>query len=217
MIAASPHMIEYFKRLEEQVKTIYSIAEKARAMGHDPELFPEIPMAGELAERVEKLVGPPGVAEEIKRLEREMPREEIALKIAEMIVDGKFGRFSPQKTAEQAVRTALAVLTEGVVVAPLEGIPELRIRENPDGTKHLAIYFAGPIRAAGGTAAALSILAGDFVRRKMYLDPYRATEKEVERFVEEIDLYRTFVAPGQYTPPAEEIRLAVANIPVEVT
>lgn len=217
MLVADTEMAKYFDRLERQVKEAYSIAEKARALGHDPELFPEIPMAGDLAERVEKLVGPQGVAEEIRKLEKELPREEIALKVAEMIVDGKFGRFDEQKMAEQAVRTALAVLTEGVVVAPLEGIPEVKIRENRDGTKHLAIYFAAPIRAAGGTAAALSILAADFVRQKMYLDPYKATEREVERFVEEIDLYRSFVAPGQYSPAAEEVRLAVANLPVEVT
>lgn len=218
MTATSPEMGSYFKELEQKIDEIYRIATKARSLGYDPEPEPEIPRAGDLADRVEKLVGPEGVAPVIRELEAsKMEREELALKIAEMVVDGKFGKLEQQQAAEQAVRTALAILTEGVVVAPLEGITEVKIKKNFDKTSYLAIYFASPIRAAGGSAAAMSILAADFVRRRMYLDPYKPTEEEVERFVEEVDLYRTMVAPGQYTPDADEIRLAVWNLPVEVT
>ncbi len=217
MTTASHQMQQYFKEMEQRIEEIYQVANKARALGHDPEFEPEIPRAGDLADRVEKLVGPEGCAETIRKLEPEMPREEMALKVAEMIVDGKFGRFDQQKAAEQAVRTVLAILTEGVVVAPLEGITEVKIKKNFDGTSYLALYFASPIRAAGGSAAALSILAADYVRRRMHLDPYKPTDEEVERFVEEIDIYRNFVAPGQLTPEAEQIRLAVRELPVEVT
>lgn len=216
MIVTSPEMKKYFDELEFKVGEIYETAKKARALGFDPELEPEIARAGDLAARVETLVGPPGVAETIRTLEAEMPREEIALKIAEMIVDGKFGRADEKQTAEQAIRTALAILTEGIVVAPLEGITEVKIKKNFDGSAYLAIYYASPIRAAGGSAAALSVLAGDFVRRRLYLDPYKPTDLEVERFVEEVELYRT-TAREQYTPSADEVRLAVRNLPVEIT
>jgi DNA polymerase II large subunit len=216
MIIASPEMAAYFKEIEQKIDEGYKIAIKARSLGLDPEFEPEILRAGDLAERVEKLVGPFGVAEVIRKLEKEMPREEAALKVAEMIVDGKFGKFEQQQAAEQAVRTSLAILTEGVVVAPLEGITEVKVKRNFDGTPYLALYFASPIRAAGGTAAALSILAADFVRRRMYLDPYKPIDEEVERFVEESELYRT-VAAEQYVPSAYEIRLAARNIPVEIT
>jgi DNA polymerase II large subunit len=214
---AGQSMEEYFKELEQRTEEIYKIASEARAQGKDPELEPEIPRAGDLASRVEKLVGPEGVAEVIRELEKQMPREEVALKIAEMIVDGKFGKFDEQTVAKQAVRTALAVLTEGVVVAPIEGITDVRIKNNFDGTQYLALYFASPIRAAGGTAAALAVLAGDFVRRRLYLSPYKATDREIERFVEEVEIYRTSVGREQYTPPPEDIRLAMQNIPVEIT
>ncbi len=219
MIVASQEMKFYFEELERQISEIYEIAKKARSLGHDPELEPEIPQAEDLAARVEKLVGPPGVAEVIRGLEKEMPREELSLKIAEMIVDGHFGRFQEQQAAEQAVRTALAIITEGIAAAaPLEGITHVEINKNFDGSCYLALYFAGPIRSAGGTAAALAVLTGDFVRRKLYLDPYKPTDKEIERFVEEVDLYATDVAHLQYTPPsADDIRAAVRNIPVEIT
>ncbi|MEW6222131.1 MAG: DNA polymerase II large subunit [Candidatus Hadarchaeota archaeon] len=224
----SKEMESYFGELERKIKEIYEVARKARALGKDPELEPEIPMAGDLAARVETLVGPVGVAAAIRELEKNreidlesgeekaMAREEMALKIAEMIVDGKFGRADEKQTAEQAIRTALAILTEGIVVAPLEGITEVKIKKNADGTQYLALYYASPIRAAGGTAAALSVLAGDFVRRRLYLDPYKPTEREVERFVEEVDLYK-IVAREQYTPSADEVRLALRNLPVEIT
>ena len=93
MVVAGPSTEAYFKGLEDKMDEIYEIAKKARALGLDPELEPEIPRAEDLAARVEKLVGPPGVAEVIRKLEKELPREELALKIAEMIVDGKFGEF----------------------------------------------------------------------------------------------------------------------------
>ena len=217
MSSAGQTMEKYFEELERKTEELYKIAKDARSLGKDPELEPEIPRAGDLASRVEKLVGPEGVAEIIRELERQMPREEVALKVAEMIVDGKFGKFDEQTVAQQAVRTALSVLTEGVVVAPIEGITEVRIKNNFDGTQYLALYFASPIRAAGGTAAALAVLAGDFVRRRLYLSPYKATDREIERFVEEVEIYRTSVGREQYTPPPEDIRLAMQNIPVEIT
>ncbi len=207
----------YFRELDQKIDEIYEIAKKARSLGHEPELEPEIPRAGDLAERVEKLVGPSGVAEVIRELDKVMPREELALRLTEMIVDGKFGKLNEQASAEQAIRTALAVLTEGIVIAPIEGITHVEIRKNFDGSPYLALYFASPIRAAGGTAAALAVLAGDFVRRRLYLSPYKPDKKEVERFVEEVEIYRTSIAHEQYAPPPEDIRFAVQNLPVEIT
>lgn len=219
MIVASPNMDAYFRSLEGKIDEAYEIARKARSLGLDPELEPEIPRAEDLAARVEKLVGPPGVAGVIRELEKELPREELALKVAEMIVDGHFGEFEDKQAAEQAIRTSLAIITEGIAAAaPIEGITHVEIRRNFDDSPYLAIYFAGPIRSAGGTAAALAVLTGDFVRRKLYLGPYKPMDDEIERFVEEVDLYATDVAHLQYTPPSpDDIRAAVRNIPVEIT
>ena len=207
----------YFKSIESRVEEAYAIARKARSLGFDPELIPEIPRAEDLATRVENLVGPPGVAAVIGELEQRLSREELAFKVAELVIDGKFGEFDDRQAAEHALRTALAILTEGITVAPTEGLTHVDIGKNFDGSSYLALYFSGPIRAAGGTAAALTVLTGDYVRRRLHLSPYKPTEDEVERFVEEADIYNTVVARLQYTPPADDIRLAARNIPVEIT
>jgi DNA polymerase II large subunit len=215
--------MDYFDMLEEKTMELYEIARTARKQGKDLELVPEVPLAKDLAERVEGLVGPEGVAKRIKELEVDMSREEVAFQIAREIVtdtdvEGKADSYEIQeKKADGAIRTALAILTEGVVAAPLEGIAKVKIKDNPDGTKCFGVYFAGPIRSAGGTAAALAVLIGDYIRISLGLDRYKPTDDEVERYVEEVELYESEVTNLQYSPTPEEVRKAVHGIPVEVT
>ena len=61
------------------------------------------------------------------------------------------------------VCAGLAVLTEGILVAPLEGVVSARVIDNSDGSKAIAINYAGPIRSAGGTGQALSVLIADIL------------------------------------------------------
>ena len=123
-------MDEYFERLEEDANLAYEIAQKARVQGKDPELEPEIPPAKDLAERVEGLVGPKGVSTRIRELTLENPKEEAAIRVAKEIVDGKFGSFHDiEEASEQALRTSLAILTEGIVAAPLEGIVRTKVKK----------------------------------------------------------------------------------------
>ena len=145
-----------------------------------------------------------------------MPREEIAFKVAEEIIDGKFGQMAVLRAAaEQAIRTALAIFTEGLTAAPIQGIAQVKIKTNADRTRYLAIYFAGPIRSAGGTDQALTLVVGDYVRRQLNLDTYKPTEEEVSRFIEELRLYERSVGRFQYHIPDEELRKALNLIPVE--
>lgn len=213
----------YFESLEEETKKLYDIAAKARATGLDIEMEPEIPLAKDLAERVEGLVGPEGVADRIKELEKKMSREEVAFEIAREIVtktdeEGKEDSFEvKERKSDQAIRTALSILTEGVVAAPLEGIAKVKIKRNFSQGWYLAVYFTGPIRSAGGTASALAVLIADYIRLSLDLDPYDPTEREIERYVEEVELYESEVTNLQYSPSPEEVRIAAKNIPVEVT
>ena len=213
----------YFESLEEETLKLYEIARNARLKGHDIELEPEIPLAKDLAERVEGLVGPKGVAARIKELEDDISREEVAFQIAREIVtkkdvEGKEDSLEvKEQKSDQAIRTALAILTEGVVAAPLEGIAKLKIKRNFDSGWYLAVYFAGPIRSAGGTAAALAVLIGDYIRISLGLDKYKPIDTEIERYVEEVELYESEVTNLQYSPKPDEVRIAAKNIPVEVT
>ncbi|MCD6373041.1 MAG: DNA-directed DNA polymerase II large subunit [Thermococcus sp.] len=216
----SPEMKAYFESLQREIDRAYEVARKARERGKDPSLEVEVPQATDMAGRVESLVGPKGVAERIRKLVREYGKELAALKVVDEIIEGKFGDLgSKEKYAEQAVRTALAILTEGIVSAPLEGIADVKIKRNEwaDNSEYLALYYAGPIRSSGGTAQALSVLVGDYVRKKLGLDRFKPSEKHIERMVEEIDLYHRAVTRLQYHPEADEVRLAMRNIPIEIT
>jgi len=57
----SPEMDAYFCSLKEQLNETIAIAEKARSQGIDPKTSVEIPVASDLADRVEALLGYPGV------------------------------------------------------------------------------------------------------------------------------------------------------------
>ncbi|MCK4717498.1 MAG: DNA polymerase II large subunit [Thermoplasmata archaeon] len=209
-------MQAYFKLLEQEAERCYVIAAKARMMGLDPSLDVEIPRAKDLADRVERQLVDyhvEGVAALIRELSEEYGREEIALLVAKDFA--KRPANTREEALDRAVRIGLSVLTEGILVAPLEGIVEVKIGRNEDGTEHAAIYFAGPIRSAGGTGQAMSVLICDVVRREMGLDAYKPSHAEVERFKEEMPLYKQS-QHLQYTPEPEEIELIVKNCPVSI-
>ena len=138
--------MDYFDRLEAETHKLYEIATEARSKGLDVETKTEVPVAKDLAERVEGLVGPEGVAKRIKELEADMSREEVAFEIAAEIASSKFeltgekADYDEEQRCDQALRTALAILTEGVVAAPLEGISQVKIKNNPDSSKYIAVH-----------------------------------------------------------------------------
>ncbi|HDP97213.1 MAG TPA: DNA polymerase II large subunit [Euryarchaeota archaeon] len=207
-------MRQYFDALREETDRCYSVARAARAKGLDPVTEVEIPQAEDLASRVEKLLSDwdtKGIADRIRELSKNLDREEVSIQIAKELAN------RPARTREEsidrAVRVGVAVLTEGILVAPLEGIASVKINKNSDGTEYLSIYFSGPIRSAGGTGQAMSVLIADIVRRELGINEYKPTEGEVQRWKEEIPLYKT-CQHLQYSPGNEEIDLVARNIPV---
>jgi len=213
MLVLSPVMEAYEKSLMDDLLFAIAIAKKARSRGLDPSTDIEIPIASDLADRVEALLGIKGVAERIRELESLMSREEVALRIGDDFVARKFGETTNVQILDHAIRTAMALLTEGVVAAPTEGIAKVGLGKNDDGSQYLKIFYAGPIRSAGGTAQALSVLVGDYVRRQLGINRYNPRKEEVERYIEEIRQYNT-IMNLQYLPSELEIRLIVENCPV---
>jgi DNA polymerase II large subunit len=210
-------MYDYFSELSRQKDICYAVAEEAKKLGIDPEPYVEVPQAEDLASRVEELlhdydVG--GVAEDIRRLTTQYKnREMVSLMVAKEVANRP--AESIEKALDRAIRVGLAVLTEGILVAPLEGIADVKVRRNDDGTEFVDLLFAGPIRAAGGTAQAMSVLIADVVRRELKLGRYLPTEQEISRFDEEITLYKQ-QQHLQYLPTSEEIDLIVRNCPIMI-
>ncbi|MDR2866340.1 MAG: DNA polymerase II large subunit [Methanomassiliicoccaceae archaeon] len=214
-VVCSSGMQSYFSELNRKNDICYSIARRARGKGLDPQPRIEIPQAEDLASRVEKLLadyGVEGVSDDIRRLTEEYKnREVVSLMIAKEIA--KRPAESREKAIDRAIRVGLAVLTEGILVAPLEGLAGTKIMTNSDGSEYIDLIFAGPIRAAGGTGQAMSVLIADMVRHEHNIGRYVPTESEVKRFHEEIPLYKQ-CQHLQYLPSNKEIELIVGNCPV---
>jgi len=214
-VAVSDAMRTYFDQLQKDIDDCYTIAKRARSKGLDPSFDIEIPQALDLAQRVEELVGPKNIAPIIRKVTKKIGnRELVSLDIARYIANGKNFTFgSIEKSLDQAIRTGLAILTEGVLVAPLEGIAEVKLGTNHDGSNYVDLYFSGPIRSAGGTGQAMSVLIADVVRRELGINAYLPTENEIERYKEEIPLYKR-IQHLQYTPSADEIHHIVSQCPI---
>ncbi len=227
MTETSEEMELYFKGLNSRVSTCLNLATEARKQGKDPEDFVDIPLASNMAERVQGLISSiapqlskSNMTKRITELEKKHPPQswEIALLIAEEVAKEKFCKFADKKEAiEMGIRVGMAYSTAGIVAAPLEGFVEANIKKRKDGKEYLAVSYAGPIRGAGGTAAAVSVIISDYVRIKMGLEKYDPTDLEVKRYCREIADYHERITNLQYFPSEMELEFLVKHIPVEVT
>lgn len=213
---AEGHIKEYFKRIQRDTKIVFELAEKAKAGGADLTDFVEVIPAVDLADRAETIIALPGLAKRFREIfEESKDRRKAYFVLFKEILDQKWWSIPDDaKRIETAIKACLLIETEGVVVAPLDGVPKVEINSNQDGSKYVDIYFAGPIRAAGGSSTVIPLLLADYGRTLMGLDRYKPTQDELERYVEEIGLYQTEVISRQYTMKDEEIRIIINGCPV---
>lgn len=228
MAEQSPQIQEYFDSLNERVLKEYEIANVAKSKGYDPEEFVDIPLAKNMAERVEgliRVVAPQivesGVVERITALEEEFGKLDwrVALTISLEIAQQKFCKFKDEHEAmEVGIRAGIAYITIGVVASPLEGFTKLGKYDRKDGGgEYFALYFSGPIRSAGGTASAVSVILSDYVRKKMGYAQYDPTEVEIKRMITEVRDYHERVTNLQYFPSEEELEFLLKHLPVQIT
>jgi DNA polymerase II large subunit len=227
MVACSERVKKYLNDLESGTLKEYAIASEARKKGLDPEDTVDIPLAVDVAERCEGIVSAVApeivnckIPERIRELEKEYGSGDwrIAFKISAEIAQNKFYNYKDdkRKALETGVRVGLAYITLGVTCAPLEGFIELKLKKRKDGEEYCSIFFAGPIRAAGGTAAAVSALIADYARKALGIKEYDPEPVEIERYFAEITDYDERVSRLQYKPTKEEIQFMVKNVPVEI-
>jgi len=227
MLTCNQEIQSYFDSLTNAVKQQYELASVARAQNKDPEPHVDIFLARTVAERTEALIASvapqilkSGVAQRITELETKYGPGDwrVSLLIAEEVAQEKFCKFKDLKEAiEIGIRVGFAYITNGVTSAPLEGLVEIKFKKRKDGKEYVALYFAGPIRNSGGTAASVSIIIADYLRRKFNIPDYDITDEEVKRYQVEIEDYVTKVAHRQYVPTAKEIETIVRGIKVEIT
>jgi DNA polymerase II large subunit len=209
----------YYGDILDQYESAYNTAEEAKSKGLDPNEIVESKTVFDLADRVNEMLGLSqfeGLAERLRQLLHTTTKERATLTIAEEIALGKFGAMSTDQALQYAVRAGLAVITDGVTVAPIQGISTVVIRKNDDNTEYASISYAGPMRSAGGTEAAFSVLIADVVAKKLGLSPYRAREEEIARYIEELRVYEREVGSFQYRVSDSDVRVALSNLPVEI-
>lgn len=225
---SSARMQVYFDRLEVECKRAYAIAVKARKKGYDPKDIVEVRLAKNMAERVIGLISVvapdiigKGAEQRIIELEEEYGAQDwrVALVIAEEIARQKFCSFKDQREAmEVGIRTGFTYATVGVVSSPLEGFTSLELKPRRDGSgQFFCLNYAGPIRNAGGTAAAFSVIIGDYIRVKFGFVPYDPDDREIKRTFVELEDYHEYVTNLQYFPSKEEVEFLMQHIPVEIS
>ncbi len=228
MIGASVEMNGYFEKLKSEVARLHSFAVQARNKGFDPEKVVEVSLADNMAQRVVGLISViapqivnSGVVERIIELEQQYGSLDwrVALKIAEEVALEKFCKFADKKEAmEVGIRTGFAYVTVGVVSSPLDGVVNIEIKKRVDNRgEYICVNFAGPIRNAGGTAAAVSVIITDFVRKRLGFDVYDAQPLEIKRAITELQDYHERVTNLQYVPSEGEIEFLLSHLPVEVS
>ena len=208
---------KYQLDLLRHVDRLYTMAKKAREKGYDVTNYVEPKIAYDLADRVAKMHDI-DIADRLRSLLNYTSKEKAALNIAEEIAKGEYGSGDLKTRLENAVRVSLAVVTEGVTVAPLQGISDVQIKKNKDGSEYLSISFAGPIRSAGGTEAALTMLIADHVRKVLGLGKYQTNsfDDETGRFIEELRLYEREVGNFQFKVLDADVDYCISNLPVEI-
>jgi DNA polymerase II large subunit len=207
----------YQQSILKNVNKGYQHALKARRRGIDAADIIEPKIAYDLADRVAKMHNI-DIAGRLRALLSQTTKEKAALKIAEEIAAGEYGSGDLKTRLDSAVRVSLAVVTEGVTVAPLQGISDVTIKSNVDASQYLSVSFAGPIRSAGGTEAALTMLIADHARKVAGLDRYIANsfDDETGRFVEELRIYEREVMGFQFKVLDEDVVKCISNLPVEL-
>lgn len=226
--ACSEAMHEYLIGLDKQVKEAYAIAAAARKEGYDPEEHVEVALAANLAERVIGLISViapqirgSGIADRILALEEQYGKLDwrVALQIALEVAQQKYCAFADEMEAiEVGIRMGFAYVTNGVVSSPLEGLTKIVLKQRNDGRgTYFSLYYSGPVRNAGGTAAAVSVLIADYVRKQLGYAAYDPTEKEISRCAVEIEDYHNYITNLQYFPSKEETTFLMEHLPIEIS
>ncbi len=201
--------------LKSDFERAFSTASSAREKGMDPERFVEIKPAPDLASRVEGIIGIDGLASMMKSMAHGKSRQELAFAmVKELCLGDKLKHMGIEERLLSATRVGLAIITDAVVVAPTEGLQAAELHKNADGSDYVAIVYAGPIRGAGGTGAAMSVALADYGRRQLGIGPYRAQQSEVERYIEEMQIYHSRIARLQYYPPESDMKMILSSLEV---
>ena len=208
----------YHNQITAEVKKQYELIGKLKPIN--------IPLASDVADRIEGLLSvlnpkliKSGLADFIREAEKKYGPNDwrVAIDSAIATAESKFVKFENIHDAiEMGIRVGLAYITAAIVSAPLEGFVKLEFKKRMDGKEYFACHFGGPIRGAGGTAAASVVVIADALRANFGYGKYDATEQEISRVKVEVTDYNDYEARLQYLPSLNELDFLLKNIPIEI-
>lgn len=211
---------DYYAGLTRRAGAEFEAAAAAKSTLVDASSSVEPRIAYDMADRVARM-HEIDIAADLRERLASQGKEVTALRLSEEIARGKY--LPPDAKLvdrlDMAVRVGLAIVTEGVTIAPLQGISEVSIKKNKDESEYLSVSIAGPMRSAGGTESAVTMLLADHVRKTAGLSRYVANsfDDETGRFVEELRVYERESGMGfQYRVQDEDIVTVISNLPVEL-
>ncbi len=209
---------EYFEQISSEVLRQYKIIGDIKKI--------KIPVAADVGARIEGLISVldhrllgSGLAEFIRESEKKYSPNDwrVAIDSALATANSKFIKFDNDLAAiEMGIRVGLAYITSAIVSAPLEGFVKAEFKKRKDGQDYIACHFGGPVRGAGGTAAASVLVIADALRVAFKLGKYDPDENEIGRAKVEATDYNDFEARLQYFPNVNEIDFMVRNLPIEI-
>ncbi len=209
----------YYSEMAAGTYAAFERAASAKATLADSSAMVEPKIAFDLADRVSKMHDI-DIAAPLRELLKSNGKELTALTLSKEIALGKYVPDGAPlaERLDLAVRVGLAIVTEGVTIAPLQGISEVVTKRNKDGSEYLSVSIAGPMRSAGGTESAVTMLIADHVRKAAGLSRYQANsfDDEAGRFVEELRVYERDAASFQYHVLDEDVVTVITNLPVEL-
>ncbi|MEK0330059.1 MAG: DNA polymerase II large subunit [Nitrosopumilus sp.] len=210
---------DYYSNLSNETVLTFEKAAVAKSSLVDSSGIIEPKIAFDLADRVSKMHDI-DIADHLREILKTNGKELSALILSKEIALGKFSLSDAtlEDKLDLAVRVGLAIVTEGVTIAPLQGISEVKIKKNKDGTEYLSVSIAGPMRSAGGTESAVTMLIADHVRKTVGLTKYQANsfDDETGRFVEELRIYEREASSFQFHILDEDIEYVISHLPVEL-
>ena len=214
------YYFNYYNEISKKTFDIFEKAAKAKSTLADSSAIIEPKIAFDLADRVAKMHDI-DIADSLRELLKTNGKELSALILSKEIAIGKHlaSSLELEERLDLAVRVGLAIVTEGVTIAPLQGISKVTIKKNKDGSEYLSVSIAGPMRSAGGTESAVTMLIADHVRKAAGLSKYQANsfDDETGRFVEELRVYeREAQGSFQFHVLDDDVITVISNLPVEL-
>lgn len=207
----------YFKKqfqtvdFYDQISKEREFFNKLKRRGMDPSLQIESSFEDFLPDKLAALFDEPILAEIIRSCLPNPDRLSLCLELMNKL-DHIYKENTIQEKCDKILRRILGLLTDGVTIAPLDGLGSITVDPVDN---FLRIEVSGPIRSAGGSICAQIFLMGEYLRLKYNLNKYNPTEEEIDRGIAESLAYIK-KHPSQIRPAREELEFVLKNCPIMV-